>query len=183
MGYKFKFVGGNVENCIMTKEDGQVCFRYSRTYPFKYVPIVGNIANITQVTEENKKSFTGSAAWGLVGALALGGIGALAGVLAGGNSKELLVAIQLKSGENILGTVDMETFKWLVGVAATPGAAARPVKTLTDKMEDYTRQQEQLLKTMTPEQIAANEKKGKQSLVLMGLFVLVVITAVYFLLH
>lgn len=189
MNYKFEYVGGNVDKCTLAKKDGQICFRYSIDYSHHYIPIVGNIAHITQVTEENKKSFSGSAAWGVIGGMALGGIGALAGILAGGNKKEVLVAIQMKSGENILGTVDGNTFKWLLGVQATP-SDIKPIRSFTEKMEEFNQKQEAYIKkqeaylaTLTPEQIEENKKRETRYLLILIGLLLIIIYGIYKLLN
>jgi len=60
------------------------------------------IENLEVVTEENKTSVLGKAAWGAAGGLLLGGVGLLAGVLGGGNSKQLLLAVEFKDGRKTL---------------------------------------------------------------------------------
>ena len=47
------------------------------------------------ITEENKYSILGKAGWGTLGAIALGPVGLLAGLVLGGNSKELCCACKL----------------------------------------------------------------------------------------
>jgi hypothetical protein len=71
-------------------------------------------ASVEAITEENKKKFIGAAGWGLVGAAALGPIGALAGILAGGNKKTVCAACVCKDGNKFLVEVDQKTFKKMV---------------------------------------------------------------------
>jgi hypothetical protein len=73
--------------------------------------LTGNIATVEQVTDENKKNFVGAAGWGLVGAVALGPLGLLAGVLAGGNRKEVCFACTLKDGRRFLAIADSATYQ------------------------------------------------------------------------
>ena len=69
------------------------------------------IESVELVTEENQKKFVGSAGWGLVGLATLGPLGGLAGVLAGGNKKEVCFACKLKDGRNFLATADSRTYQ------------------------------------------------------------------------
>ena len=78
---------------------------------FQNVTLKGNIERLEIITEESKKNFIGSAGWGLVGGLALGGVGLLAGVLSGGNKKEICFACYLKDGRKFLAVADPDTFK------------------------------------------------------------------------
>lgn len=61
-------------------------------------------------TEENLKKMGGAIGWGLVGGIALGGIGAVAGLLAGGRSKEVTFVCKFKDGRKFLGKSDSKTF-------------------------------------------------------------------------
>jgi hypothetical protein len=87
------------------------------THRGEKVLLPGNIESLDVVTEENKKRFVGAAGWGLVGAAALGPLGALAGVLAGGRTKEVVVAVALKSGQRFLAQVDPATHKRLLALS------------------------------------------------------------------
>ena len=60
------------------------------------------IEDVQIVTENNKKSLTDAAIVGAAGGLVLGGVGVLAGVLAGGNSKEIIVSLKLTDGRRAL---------------------------------------------------------------------------------
>lgn len=54
------------------------------------------------VTEENHKSIAGKLGWGAVGAVTLGPLGLLAGVLGGGNRQSMVVAVAFKDGRKVL---------------------------------------------------------------------------------
>ena len=54
------------------------------------------------ITEENKKSIAGTLGWGAVGAIALGPLGLLAGVLGGGNKQVRVIAITFNDGRKVL---------------------------------------------------------------------------------
>lgn len=62
-------------------------------------------------SEESLKRLGGTLGWGIVGGLALGGVGALAGLLVGGRSKEVTFVAKFKDGRKLLATVESTTFK------------------------------------------------------------------------
>lgn len=185
MSHKFKFLGGNIPKCELAREDHQDCFRYIDS-GFQYIPLAGNIASIQPVTEENKKSFIGKAGWGLVGGLALGGVGAIAGLLAGGNKKEIVIAITMKSGENIMATVDQDTFKWLLGIYSTP-CEVKHIRTMDEKSEmvkkearEAKEEYERRLAAMSPDERAAYEaKKSRNNKIGLGVLIVMVLFVLY----
>lgn len=61
-------------------------------------------------TEENLKKMGGAIGWGIVGGIALGGIGAVAGLLAGGRSKEVTFVCKFKDGRKLLGKCNSKEF-------------------------------------------------------------------------
>lgn len=69
------------------------------------------------VTEENKKKVLGTVGWGAAGALMLGPLGLLAGLLLGGKKKEVCFAGTFKDGRKLLATTDAKTFKKIMGAA------------------------------------------------------------------
>ena len=80
--------------------------------------LTNQIANLELMTEENKKKILGSAGWGITGAV-LGGLFAapvalaagLAGILKGGNKKEICFACHLKDGRKFMAISDNKTFQ------------------------------------------------------------------------
>ena len=62
----------------------------------KYPP--DRIAEIRQITEENRKDFLGAAGWAAAGGLALGPLGLLAGAVFGGRHKAIYFAVKLDDG-------------------------------------------------------------------------------------
>ena len=62
-------------------------------------------------TEENMKKMGGAIGWGLVGGLALGGIGAVAGLLAGGRGKDVTFVCKFKDGRKMLAKADSKVFE------------------------------------------------------------------------
>ena len=70
-------------------------------FSFDKIP-VGEIADFTVITEENRASVVGTLGWGALGAVALGPLGLLAGVLAGGNKKDRLMSVVFRDGRKLL---------------------------------------------------------------------------------
>lgn len=70
-------------------------------FKFEKLPF-STIASFDVVTSENRASFFGKVGWGAVGAVALGPIGLLAGVLAGGNKKDRVMAFEFSDGRKAL---------------------------------------------------------------------------------
>lgn len=62
-------------------------------------------------SEESVKRLGGTLGWGVVGGLALGGVGALAGLLVGGRAKEVTFVCKFKDGRKLLATVDSGTYQ------------------------------------------------------------------------
>jgi len=70
-----------------------------------------NVKNIEMIDEEKRKKLAGTAGWGLVGAVALGPLGAIGGMLLGGNKKQVVFACELQDGRKFMATTDSKT--WL----------------------------------------------------------------------
>lgn len=80
------------------------------------VLLSGHVERVELVTEENKKSFVGSAGWGLVGAAALGPLGLIAGALAGGNKKEICFSCYLKDGRKFMAIADNKSYQMVASL-------------------------------------------------------------------
>ena len=89
------------------------------------INLKGNIDKIEVVTEESKKKFIGAAGWGLVGSAALGPVGLIAGVLAGGNKKEICFVCYLKDGRKFMAFSDPTVYQEFV---AAQFESPEPVK-------------------------------------------------------
>lgn len=74
-----------------------------------------DIASIEVLTEANAKRLAGTLGWGAVGAVALGPLGALAGLLAGGRGTDVTFACQFKDGRKLVATVDSKTYAEIRG--------------------------------------------------------------------
>lgn len=73
------------------------------------------VESITLASEESIKKLGGTVGWGAVGALALGPIGLLAGVLLGGKSKDITFIAVFKDGRKVMATTDVATYNKLLG--------------------------------------------------------------------
>lgn len=68
------------------------------------------IAEVDKASEESVKRFGGTVGWGAVGALILGPVGMLAGLLIGGKSTDVTFVAKLKDGRKFLATSDAKTY-------------------------------------------------------------------------
>lgn len=75
-----------------------------------------DIVEITVASEQNAKRIGGAVGWGAVGSLAFGPLGLLAGVMAGGNSKDVTFIARFKDGRKLLGTIDGKAFTKLQAI-------------------------------------------------------------------
>ena len=81
------------------------------------VSLNDHLVAVEHITEENKYSILGKAGWGTLGAIALGPVGLLAGLVLGGNSKELCCACKLDTGEEFLVSCETEECQKLKSLA------------------------------------------------------------------
>ncbi|MEQ8448246.1 MAG: hypothetical protein RIB97_01030 [Nitratireductor sp.] len=89
---------------------------------------VADTSSFEVVTEENRASILGKVGWGAVGALALGPLGLLAGVIGGGNRRDRVMLIETRDGKRLLlkgGAKDVEKF-----TATTFNNHTRKVRTI-----------------------------------------------------
>lgn len=116
----FKVVGGDLPkrttlmsflgfNVLSIPRAG--CFFKSDEYDLK-----DKIIKCEQITEENKNKVFAKAGWATLGAIALGPFGLLAGLLMGGKTKNIVVAIKLLDGREFLAECDLATYKKLYSI-------------------------------------------------------------------
>lgn len=82
---------------------------------------VSEIASLQVVGQVSGKSFGGAAAAGIVGGLLLGGVGAVAGVLAGGNKNAVTFELTLRDGRRLLGSATPAAFQDIQAAAFAAG--------------------------------------------------------------
>jgi hypothetical protein len=79
-------------------------------------PWVGEVIPLSKLemvdtaSEENVKKLGGTIGWGAAGAVLLGPVGLLAGLLLGGRKKEVTFVAKFKDGRKLLATTDSSTY-------------------------------------------------------------------------
>jgi hypothetical protein len=79
--------------------------------------INNKVSSVELITEEKRKDLLKSAAWGVIGAVALGPVGALAGVLAGGNKQSTCFTCVLNDGRKFMAVSDTGTYQRFVALS------------------------------------------------------------------
>jgi hypothetical protein len=92
---------------------------------------LGQIEMLEIATEQSLKRMGGAIGWGFAGGLALGPIGALAGLLAGGRKNEVTFVCQFKDGKKFLGRAAMNTYTDIqaASFAPPPAVVRKPSET------------------------------------------------------
>src|SRR5689334_2356445 len=62
--------------------------------PFEQIELHGHVKTVTMHTEESAKNIAHTLGWGLAGGLVLGPAGAIAGVIFGGNRKQVCAMVE-----------------------------------------------------------------------------------------
>ena len=75
-----------------------------------------DVEEVSVATEESVKRVGGTVGWGAVGALTLGPVGLLAGLLLGGKGKDVTFIMKFKDGRKMLATTDSKTFTKLAAM-------------------------------------------------------------------
>lgn len=73
-----------------------------------------DITSVDLLDEEKVKKLAGTAGWGLAGAALFGPLGAIGGILLGGNKKEIAFAAYLEDGRKFMGTTDGKGWKRII---------------------------------------------------------------------
>lgn len=63
------------------------------------------VLSVSIVSQDNSKSFLGSAGSAALGGVALGAVGLLAGALAGGNKNKTMVMLECENNVRLIGTI------------------------------------------------------------------------------
>ena len=102
-GSKFVSLGGLNEFHMMTNEAGWTGYKVK-----KYR--IDDVEEVDEASEENVKRLGGTVGWGVAGAVILGPVGLLAGLIAGGRGKNVTFVCKFKDGTKMLGTTSSKTF-------------------------------------------------------------------------
>jgi hypothetical protein len=73
-----------------------------------------DIEEVDVATEDSVKQIGGTIGWGATGALLLGPVGLLAGLLLGGKRSEVTFVAKFENGKKMLATTDKDTYKKLL---------------------------------------------------------------------
>lgn len=68
------------------------------------------VESIEMASEESVKRVSGTVGWGLAGAAALGGVGLLAGLLAGGKATDVVFICRFKDGRKFMARADSRAY-------------------------------------------------------------------------
>lgn len=71
---------------------------------------IDELAEVAEASEESVKRLGGTVGWGAAGAIVLGPVGLLAGLLLGGRGKDVTFVAKFKDGRKLLATTDSKTF-------------------------------------------------------------------------
>lgn len=71
---------------------------------------ISELESVEIASEESVKRVGGAVGWGVAGAVILGPVGLLAGLLVGGKGKDVTFVAQFKDGRKMLATTDSTTF-------------------------------------------------------------------------
>ena len=76
---------------------------------FETVPM-SDLDTVDVASEESVKRLGGTIGWGVAGAVLLGPIGLLAGLLVGGQRKNVTFVARFQDGRRMLGTIDAKAY-------------------------------------------------------------------------
>jgi hypothetical protein len=82
---------------------------------FDQINLVGDVKSSTLQTEESVKKLSETLGWGLAGAVIFGPMGLLAGLVMGGNKKEVCALTELKDGRKFLAVMDAKIYQQILG--------------------------------------------------------------------
>lgn len=71
---------------------------------------LSQLETVEVASEESVKKIGGTLGWGAAGAVLLGPLGLLAGLMLGGRKKEVTFVAKLKDGRKFMGTTDNTTY-------------------------------------------------------------------------
>lgn len=114
-----KVIGGDFIGYYIFNVSGEISLvkLFLDIIPIKTIKLnKANIDKVEIITEESKKRFMHSFGLGAVGGLLLGPLGLLAGVLAGGNKKEVCFACYMKDGKKFMAVADSKIYQKLASL-------------------------------------------------------------------
>ncbi len=101
-----KIVGGSGINPKTTRINisfgNAILTEFTGFFKIKNTDLKNNIVEIEKIDSDIKHSILKKAGWTLLGDIALGGIGTLAGLAFGGKRKQILIRLKLRDAKEIL---------------------------------------------------------------------------------
>ena len=109
---KIKIMAGDFEEGAWTFTNSLSMFKSTKAHPIagESVFFKNNIEKLELMNEEKVKKLAGTAGWGLAGAALLGPVGAIGGILLGGNKKQVVFACYLKDGKKFMAETDSKVW-------------------------------------------------------------------------
>lgn len=104
----------------------------------EYIIDLNSVTTIEIITEENKKKVAGTMAGGAAGLLLLGPLGAIGGLLLGGNKKLVNIAVSLNDGRYFVATCTTKTHLALLKYAGKGGSTIPPPQQISPSQESTT---------------------------------------------
>jgi len=104
----FKKNGARIDKRFFSDE-----YYFTLGVPGKFLPeeiSLNEVAEIDVINSESDKKMLGAIGWGIVGGVALGGLGLLAGVLAGGNGNDVTFKCVFKDGRKFIGVTRQKSY-------------------------------------------------------------------------
>lgn len=111
---KINVIGGNLKNkkWEFTSVFGQCTMQYD----LETINLKKDLDRVELLNEDKVKKLAGTAGWGIAGAVLLGPLGAIGGMLIGGNKKQIAFAGYLKNGRKFMATTDGKTWEKLMAL-------------------------------------------------------------------
>lgn len=110
---KFKIHAGDFETSKgkgrISKENMLMPPQFNTWTPGETIPL-SELETVEEASEESVKRIAGTVGWSIAGAVVLGPVGLLAGLLLGGKGKDVTFVARFKDGRKLLATTDSKTF-------------------------------------------------------------------------
>ena len=91
---------------------------------------LSSLATVEIATEESVKRAGGTIGWGAAGAVLLGPVGLLAGLLLGGRGKEITFVAVFRDGRKILGTINSKGYQEMLAATFKTDYVPKPTPPL-----------------------------------------------------
>lgn len=95
---------------------------------------IARVAQLEIASEENVRRLSGTVGWGITGAALLGPVGLMAGLLAGGRSKDVTFVCVFNDGRKLLATTSGKDYTKILG-AQMDMLPSRPQRSVQDQEE------------------------------------------------